>query len=197
MILRGSKESPERVVAARGASDLASGMKQRNVIDIIARFQTEHALQEERERKTLHASPNGAVISGAPDKKGIRQKGVFENEQVLVSIMSVPKGTDWSPPHDGRDRVVVLLDKINQVAETNEKDSFFSSAWRLTWVPANSDVNATNKSDQTKNLLILEFKDTAAEQALVRTEAATSAKASQDYDPDHLQLGRLAVRLRS
>jgi hypothetical protein len=167
LILRGSKESPERVVAARRASDLASGMKRRNVIDIIARFQTEHALQEERERKTLHASPNGAVISGAPDKKGIWQKGVFENEQVRVSIMSVPKGTDWSPPHDGRDRVVVLRDKINQVAETIEKDSFSSSAWRVTWIPANSDISVPNKSDQTKNLMIVEFKDTAAEQTLV------------------------------
>jgi hypothetical protein len=75
-----------------------------------------------------------------------------------------------------------LLDKINQVTETNEKDLFFSSAWRLTWVPANSDVNATNKSDQTKNLLILEFKDTAAEQALVRTEAPRSTKASRPND---------------
>jgi hypothetical protein len=170
LILRGSKESPERVVAASGASDLALGMKRRNAIDIITRFQTEHALQEERERKTLHASPNGAVISGAPDKKGIRQKSVFQNEQVRVSIISVPKGTDWPPPHDGRDRVVILQDKINQVAETIEKDSFSSSAWRVTWIPANSNVNVPNKSDETKNLMILEFKDTAAEQASVRTE---------------------------
>jgi hypothetical protein len=167
LILRGSKESPERIVAARGASDLALGMKRRNAIDIIARFQTEHALQEERERKTLHPSPNEAVISGAPDKKGIRQKAVFENEQVRVSIMSVPKGTDWSPPHDGRDRVLVLLDKINQVAETIEKDSFSSSGWRVTWIPANSDISVPKKSDQTKNLMIVEFKDTAAEQTLV------------------------------
>jgi hypothetical protein len=197
LIVRGNKESPERVVAAKDASDLALDMKRHNVIAIIERFLTQHALQEEREMKNLPAPPNGPLISGASDKNGIPPKSIFENEQVRVSTTSVPKGTDWSPPHDGRDRVVVLLDKINQVTETNEKDSFFSSAWRLTWVPANSDVNATNKSDQTKNLLILEFKDTAAEQALVRTEAPRSTKASQDYDPDHLQLGRLAVRLRS
>jgi hypothetical protein len=73
---------------------------------------------------------------------------------------------------------VVLLDKINPVAETNEQDSFASSARRLTWIPANSDVNATNESDQTKNLMILEFKNVAAEQALVRTEAPRR-KASQ------------------
>jgi hypothetical protein len=68
-----------------------------------------------------------------------------------------------------------LLDKVNQVAETNEKNSP-SSAWKVTWIPGNSDVNVPNNSDQTKNLMILELKDRAAEQA--RTEAPSS-KASQ------------------
>ena len=165
-------------MAAEGASDLALDMKRRNVIDIIERFRTKHALQEEREMKNLPASPNGAVISGAPDKNGILPKSIFENEQFRVSTTSVPKGTDWSAPHDGRDRVVVLLDKINQLAQINEKDSSSSSAWRLTWIPANSQVNVPNKSDQAKNLLILEFKDAAAQQASVCTEAPRSTKAS-------------------
>ncbi len=134
-------------------------MKRHSLISIIERLETEHASKVERERKTLHGSPSGAVISGAPDKSVIPQKAIFENEQVRVSTTSVPKGTDWSAPHDGRDRVVVLLDKINQVAETNEKNSS-ASAWKVTWIPANSDVNVPNNSDQTKILMILEFKDT-------------------------------------
>ena len=132
-------------------------MRRRNVSNIIERFRTKHALQEERERKNLVASPNGEFISGAPDKDGTRPKGIFENEQVRVSTTSVPKGTDWSAPHDGRDRVVVLLGQINQLAETNEKDSS-SSAWCVTRIPANSDINVPNNSDQTKILMILEFK---------------------------------------
>ena len=153
-------------------------MKRHNSIDIIAHFQRKHALQEEREMNNLPAAPNGTAISVASDKNGVAQKGIFENEHVRVSTMSVPKGTNWSLPHDGRDRAVVLLDKMNRGAETNGQDSFSSSAWRLTWIPANSEVNATNTTDQTKNLLILEFKDTAAEEALVRPEAP-SPKASQ------------------
>jgi hypothetical protein len=125
----------------------------------------------------LHASPNGAAILVDPDKNRIVHKDIFENEQVRVSIVSVLKDADWSLPHDGRDRIVVLLDKINQPAEKNERKSS-SSARRVTWIPANSDVSALNKSDQTKNLMILEFKDGAAEQALVRTEAPRR-KASQ------------------
>jgi hypothetical protein len=149
-------------------------MKRRSLISVFERLQTEHALKVERERKTLHGSPSGAVISGTPDKSVISQKAIFENEQVRVSTTSVSKGSDWSAPRDRRDRVVVLLDKVNQIAE---KDSS-SSAWKVTWIPANSDVNVRNKSDQTKNLMILEFKERAAEQAVVRTEAPTS-KASR------------------
>jgi hypothetical protein len=147
-----------------------------SLISIFERLATEHALKVERERKTLHASPSG-VISGASDKSVIAQKAIFENEQVRVSTTSIPKGSDWSAPHDGRDRVVVLLDKVNQVAETNKKNSS-SSAWKVTWIPANSDVNVSNNSDRTNNLMILEFKDRAAEQAVVRTEAPSS-KANQ------------------
>ena len=152
-----SKESPERVLAARDIQPLALGMKRRSLISVFERLQTEHALKVERERKTLHGSPSGAVISGTPDKSVISQKAIFENEQVRVSTTSVPKGSDWSAPHDGRDRVVVLLDKVNQVAETNEKNSS-SCTWRVTLIPANSAVNVPNSSDQAKNLMILEFK---------------------------------------
>jgi len=148
-------------------------MKRHSLISIIERLETEHASKVERERKTLHGSPSGAVISGAPDKSVIPQKAIFENEQVRVSTTSVPKGTDWSAPHDGRDRVVVLLDKINQVAETNKKNSS-SSALKVTWIPANSDVNVPNNSDQTKILMILEFKDTVVEESISKLRSRSS-----------------------
>ena len=157
MDLWGSKESPERVLAARNIQPLALDMKRHSLISIIERLETEHALKAERERKDFHASPNGEFISGVPDKNGTREKGIFENEQVRVSTTSVPKGTDWSAPHDGRDRIVVLLDQINPLVQTNEADSS-SSTWRVTRIPANSDINVPNNSGQTKILMILEFK---------------------------------------
>ena len=157
MDLWGSKESPERVLAARNIQPLALDMKRHSLISIIERLETEHALKAERERKDFHASPNGEFISGVPNKNGTREKGIFENEQVRVSTTSVPKGTDWSAPHDGRDRIVVLLDQINPLVQTNEADSS-SSTWRVTRIPANSDINVPNNSGQTKILMILEFK---------------------------------------
>jgi hypothetical protein len=43
---------------------IAKLIRRRSVIDIVERFQTKHALQEERETKNLHASTNGAFASG-------------------------------------------------------------------------------------------------------------------------------------
>jgi NAD(P)-dependent dehydrogenase (short-subunit alcohol dehydrogenase family) len=64
---------------------IARLMKRRNVINIIERFQTQHALQEER---------------GVPDKNGMSGNSIFETEEVRVSTIAVPNA-EWSPPHDG------------------------------------------------------------------------------------------------
>ena len=44
---------------------IAKLMRRRSVIDIVERFQTKHALQEERETKNFHPSTNGAVATGS------------------------------------------------------------------------------------------------------------------------------------
>ncbi len=43
---------------------IAKLMRRRSVIDIVERFQTKHALQEERETKNFRPSTNGAVAPG-------------------------------------------------------------------------------------------------------------------------------------
>ncbi len=43
---------------------IAKLMRRRSVIDIVERFQTKHALQEEREKKNFQPSTNGAVATG-------------------------------------------------------------------------------------------------------------------------------------
>jgi len=64
-----------------------------NLISIIERLETKHALKAEREMKNFHALSNGAAILGGPDRNGILQKDIyiFENEQVRVSTTSVPQ----------------------------------------------------------------------------------------------------------
>ena len=54
-----------------------------SVIDIIERFQTRHALQEEQETKSSHASTDGAPTQDAPDKNGMSRNGISETEKSI------------------------------------------------------------------------------------------------------------------
>ena len=44
---------------------IAKLMRRRSVIDIVERFQTKHALMEERETKNFRPSTNAAVATGS------------------------------------------------------------------------------------------------------------------------------------
>ncbi len=100
-----------------------------NVIDIIERFQTQHAVQEEREMNNFHALTNGSVAPGMPEENGRSKTSIFEMEEVRVWTVAVPGNTEWSPPHDGRDRMVVTLGRIRQLPR--ESDSAFPARWDL------------------------------------------------------------------
>jgi hypothetical protein len=63
-------------------------MNGRNIIDIIERFQTHHALREEREMKNFHASTNGALAPEVPDKNGMPEKSIPETEEVIIAEQS-------------------------------------------------------------------------------------------------------------
>jgi len=61
-----TKKLAGKVTAVPGESKgicaaIARLMRRRSVIDIVERFQTKHALQEERETKNFHPSMNGAI----------------------------------------------------------------------------------------------------------------------------------------
>ena len=138
-----------------------------NVIDIIERFQARHALQEERENQNSHASSNGAVAPGMPDENGRSNTGTFEMEEVRVWTVAVPASTEWSPPHDDRDRMVVTLGRTRQLP--GDSDSAFPARWAC--VPANSDFKVPNETYHTRNFMILEFNNANDDQtAQVRRE---------------------------
>lgn len=132
-----------------------------NLIDIIERFQTHHALQEERQMKDPHASTNGPVAPGLSDKNENPRTSLFETEEVRVSTVAIPARAEWLPPHDGRDRLVVTLGKIDQLLP-RDGDPAFPARW--TWVPANSDFKVPNKSNQATSFLIVEFNEANAQE---------------------------------
>ena len=120
---------------------------------------TVELLQTQGQVKNFYSSINDALDTAPPDGSGIRQARVLETEEVLVVAAAVPSSTAWSPPHDGHDRLVVMLDKIHDGSELTEKNSPFP-AGMLAWLPADTGLSVPNESDQQMKLMILTFKDT-------------------------------------
>jgi len=120
---------------------------------------TVELLQTQGPVKNFYSGINEALEMASPDDAGIRQAPLMETGEVGVVAVAVPSSTAWSPPHDGHDRLVVRLDRINNGSGPTEKNSPFP-AGMLAWFPADTDLSVPNESDQQMKLMILEFKDT-------------------------------------
>jgi hypothetical protein len=120
---------------------------------------TVELLQTQGQVKNFYSSINDALDAALPDGGGIRQGHVLETDEVQVMAVAVPSSTAWSPPRDGHDRLVVMLDRINDGSGLREKNSPFP-AGMLAWFPADTGISVPNESDQQMKLMILKFKDT-------------------------------------
>jgi hypothetical protein len=119
---------------------------------------TVELLQTQGQVTKVHSSINEALNAAPPDDDGIREALVLGTDAVQAIAVAVPKDKTWAPPHDGRDRLVVRLDKINNGSGTREGDSPFP-AGTLAWFPADTDLSVPNASDQQVKLMVLEFND--------------------------------------
>ena len=79
------------------------------IIDIIERSQMRHALQKEHKLQNLDALSHRPVAL-------VKSEG-SETEGVRISTVALPGRTKWSPSHDGRDRLVVMLGQTDQLLE--------------------------------------------------------------------------------
>jgi hypothetical protein len=119
---------------------------------------TVELLQTQGQVENVYSSINDALRAATPDDDGIRQALVLGTDEVQVIAVVVPGNRAWESPQDGRDRLVVMLDKINDRSLPREGDSSFPTRM-LAWFPADTDLNIPNEADQQMKLMILEFKD--------------------------------------
>ena len=119
---------------------------------------TVELLQTQGQVTNVHSSINEALNAAPPDDDGIRQALVLGTDEVQAIAVAVPKDKTWRPSHDGRDRLVVMLDRINNGSGTREGDSPFPVGM-LAWFPAYTDLSVPNASDQQMKLMVLEFGD--------------------------------------
>jgi hypothetical protein len=119
---------------------------------------TVELLQTQGPVTKVYSSISDALNATPPDYDGIRQALVLGTDEVQAIAVAVPKDKTWTPPHDGRDRLVVMLDKITNGSGTGEGDSPFPGGM-LAWFPADTDLHVPNASDQQMKLMVLEFAD--------------------------------------
>jgi len=110
------------------------------------------------ESSVFFSSINQALAAGDPDSAGM--VGIAESEEMRLAATSVAPGASWSPPHDERDRLVVMIDKIHDTAGPKEHNSPFP-AGMLAWVPGGKSWGVANASARPMKLVVLEFKDSA------------------------------------
>jgi hypothetical protein len=130
---------------------------------------TVELLQTQGQVTKVYSSINDALNAAPPDEDGIREALVLGTDEVQAVAVAVPGDKTWVPPHDGRDRLVVRLDKVNNGSGTREENSPFP-AGVLAWFPADTDLRVPNASDRQMKLMILEFTDTHQE-----TEPSTAS----------------------
>jgi hypothetical protein len=117
-----------------------------NFIDIIEWAQMRHALHKEHELQNLDA------LSHRPVALIKSEESISETNEVRISTAAIP----GRRRNDGRDRLVVILGKTDQLLE-RDCDTAVPTRWA--WVPANSNCKVANAGEQTRNLMIIEFND--------------------------------------
>jgi hypothetical protein len=123
---------------------------------------TVELLRAQGQVTNVYSSINDALEAAPFDDRGMRQALVLGTDEVQVIAVAVPSNKAWESPQDGRDRLVVRLDKVNDRSLPMEGSSPFP-AGMLAWVPADTDSNVPNESNQRMKLMILEFKHTNQE----------------------------------
>jgi hypothetical protein len=125
-----------------------------NIIDIIQKSQTRHALKKEGLLKNLRPASYTAV---ALVEETETRTLVSDLDGVRVSTITIRASSKWQPPGDGRDRLAVMLGKTNQLLE-RDCDTAVPARWA--WVPAGSACKIMNAGNQHRKLMIFEFEHT-------------------------------------
>ena len=141
-------------------------------------------LRSQGDAKNFYTSVDAALASAAGDASPIKQNAVLETSNVRVIAIAVPGRSAWSPPDDGRQRLVVLLNEINNTTRPKEKNTSFPQGM-LIWLGHNP-APVTNQLDHAMKLLVVEFRDTTRQDRpedqssfLLDTEYCSSSRWSE------------------
>jgi hypothetical protein len=114
-------------------------------------------LQTQGRVNSVSSSINDALRAAPPDDDGIRQALLLETDDVQVTAVAVPSRKAWAPPENGRDHLVIMLDKSDDPLPRDANSPFPDGM--VAWLGADTDSNVPNKADREMRLMVLEFGD--------------------------------------
>jgi hypothetical protein len=110
-------------------------------------------LRPQGEVKSLHPTVDAALQSGAGEAP------MMETNEMRVSAVGIASGSSWSPKENGHDRLIILLDKMQDDSAPREPKAPTFPAGMLRWIPAGSALTLRNAEESEMKLLVVEFKD--------------------------------------
>jgi hypothetical protein len=126
-------------------------MKGHSIIEIIERSQTRHALREENESNNLD-TPRQVRVALIEDTEA--KASGSEMDGVRMFTIEIPARTKWAPPHDGQDRLAVMLGQTDHLLE-RDCDTAVPARWA--WISATSNCKIANTGDRPRKLMVFEY----------------------------------------
>jgi hypothetical protein len=85
----------------------------------------------------------------------VRQAMVLQTREIRLRAVDVSPGSMWSVPHDGRDRLVIFVDKIDNPGSRQKSSRFPSGIF--VWIPADHDWNVYKAGPHEMKMMVLDF----------------------------------------
>jgi hypothetical protein len=109
-------------------------------------------LRPQGELKTFYPSVSAALEHGG-------EVPIMETNEMRISALGIASNGSWSPKENGHQRLLVLLNKMQDEGAPREPKAPTFPAGMLRWIAAGSGLTLRNAESTEMKLLVVEFKD--------------------------------------
>jgi hypothetical protein len=112
-------------------------------------------LRPQGELKEFYPSLDAALAAVPGSSRSVRQATVLQTQEMRLRAVSVSAGSSWSVPHDGREHLLVPVDKIHDAGPREANSPF--PAGMVAWISADHDWHVYKAGRHEMRLMVLDF----------------------------------------
>jgi hypothetical protein len=129
-------------------------------------------LRPQGEFKEFSPSLDAALAAVPGRGKNVRQATVLETQEMRLRAVNVSAASSWSVPHDGRNHLLIPVDKIHDSGPREANSPF--PAGMVVWVSADHDWHVYKAGRHDMNLMVLDFAETRGKNTFDHLQQARS-----------------------